>query len=437
MKLSRVFSQISPHKVLVAGDFLLDTYTMGTSKRISPEAPVPVVHVRDVSHRPGGAGNVALNLVSLGLEVAVLGRAGRDDSGEQLRKRLQDEGIGLDALVFQNGYKTPIKNRIIASNQQMVRIDYEDIVPLADDAEEEVLHLLPSLLDDIKVVAISDYGKGFLSRRVLSELISQAKAREIPVITDPKGMDFSKYSGSTLIKPNEKEALEAAGLGERADIGLVATTIFQQCPCDELLITRSENGISYFTQNGDRGDFPVKVRQVKDVTGAGDTVLAVLTFSLANGFPMEMACRLANIAAGLALEVLGCARVTLQELARRLLEEDVENKVFEDDHLYALQEVLQGRGLTLLGLEAGTELSPNLLKTIRKLSVTDRDLLIYLREGSPCEELVHILTSLRDVDYIIHNHESFRKLCHMIQPSDVYVFSQSELKKIDQVSLLF
>jgi len=436
MKLSRIFSQISPKKVLVVGDFLLDTYTTGDASRISPEAPVAVVRVGDVSHRPGGAGNVALNLVSLGLNVITLGRLGADDSGSRLKNDLEREGIDTVGLLTQEDYKTPIKNRIIASNQQMVRIDYEELTPISEKLENEIVLKLPFLLQEVEVVAISDYGKGFLSRELLGALIAEARQRKIPVVVDPKGADFSKYAHATLIKPNYKEAVAASGLEEGTDLDLIGQTVLQRSMCGELVVTRSDQGISYFPQKGTREDYPVKIRQVKDVTGAGDTVLAVLTFAMAHQFPRDMACRLSNIAAGLAVEVLGCARVTLQELAQRLLQEDVENKVFDDDHLYALQEVLKGRGLTLLGLEEDTHLSPELLKTIRSLSVTNRDLMIYLRDGAPCEELVHILTSLKDVDYIIHNHESFRKLCQMIQPCDVYVFGQSELKKLDQVTTL-
>jgi len=437
MKLSKIFSQISSKKVLVVGDFLLDTYTIGGTSRISPEAPVPVLRVDEVSHRPGGAGNVALNLISLGLKVVALGRIGDDDSGVLLKNELEKEGIETTGLFSQKLYCTPIKNRVIASNQQIVRIDYEKITPISDDLEERILQQLTTLLQDVDVVAISDYGKGFLSDEFLQALISSARQREIPVIVDPKGADFSKYAHASLIKPNFVEAVQASNLDEETDVDLIGQAVLQRSMCEELVITRSDQGISYFSKSGIREDFPVKIRQVKDVTGAGDTVLAVMTCSVAHKFPMQMACRLSNIAAGLAVEVLGCARITLQQLAQRLLEEDVENKVFDDDHLYALQEVLRNRGLTLLGLEEDTQLTPELLKTIRSLSVTDRDLMVYFRDGSPCEELVHILTSLRDVDYIIHNHASFRKLCQMIKPSDVYVFGRKELKKLDQVSALF
>jgi len=436
MKLSKIFSQISQKKVLVAGDFLLDTYTVGQTSRISPEAPVPVLRVEKVTHSPGGAGNVALNLRSLGLDVVTVGRIGSDESGQLLMQELERNGIETQGLFIQTSYNTPIKNRVIASNQQIVRIDHEKITVIANDLEEMIIKKLSTLLNEIDVVAISDYGKGFLSHDLLQALISVAKEKGVPVIVDPKGADFSKYAHASLIKPNYKEALEASGLDDGTDIDLIGQSVLQRSFCQELIVTRSDQGISYFPEHGTREDFPVKIRQVKDVTGAGDTVLAVLTFSMAHQFSMHTACRLSNIAAGLAVEVLGCAHITMQDLARRLLDEDVEHKVFDDEHLYALQEVLRDRGLTLLGLEKNTGLSPKLLKTIRSLSVTDRDLMIYFRDGSPCEELMHILTSLKDVDYIIHNNDSFKKLCHMIKPSEVYVFGNTELKKLDQVTSL-
>jgi len=437
MKLSKLFSQITKKRALVVGDFLLDTYTVGGTSRISPEAPVPVVHVDEVSDRPGGAGNVALGLVSLGLDVVTLGRIGDDEPGCRLRRELEDEGIKTIGLFVEKGYATPIKNRVIASNQQIVRIDYERVAPISEGLEERIARDIPALFEGIDVVAISDYGKGFLSYELLQFLISQANSRGIPVIVDPKGVDFHKYAGALLIKPNLKEAAAAANLPLDADLDLVGQSVLTQSRCENLVITRSDKGISYFPENGTRQDFPVKIRQVKDVTGAGDTVLAVLTFSTAHQFGIPTGCRLANIAAGLAVEVLGCARITIQDLAKRLLEEDIENKVFDDDHLYALQEVLKDKGLTLLGLEEGTQLSPELLKTIRTLSVSNRDLMIYFRDGSPCEELIHLLTSLSDVNYIVHNHDSFRKLCQMIEPADVYVYGRKELKKLDQVSSLF
>lgn len=436
MSLSKIFGQITPKKVLLAGDLLLDTYTIGDASRISPEAPVPVVRVREVFNLPGGAGNVALNCRSLGLDVVALGRIGDDSSGEQLKQLLAQEGIDTSGIVTQEETRTPIKNRMIAGNQQMVRIDYEDILPLSARFEKEVTEAIPRLLKGVDVALISDYGKGFLTDKILRVLIDEARCANIPVLTDPKGADFSKYAHSSVIKPNLKEAEAASGLGPHADFDTIGRAVLKNSRCDELLITRSEKGISYFPQKGPRQDFPVKVREVKDVTGAGDTVLAVIAFALAHCFPMELACRLSNVAAGLAVEVLGCARITLGQLAARLLEEDSDNKIFSDEHFHALEMVLAGKKLTLLGIEKDTALSADLFKTIRTLSVSDRDLMVYLRDGSPCEELVHILSSLKNVHYIIQNPGSFQKLCHMIKPSDIYVYGGQELKKLDQVTII-
>ncbi len=436
MNLSGIFNKISPKKALVIGDFMLDTYTLGQAGRISPEAPVAVVKVESVQQRPGGAGNVVLNLRSLGMEVAAVGRLGSDDSGEKLLDSLKEEGVLVDGCVVQSCYKTPVKNRIIAANQQMVRIDYEEDALLPEQMEQQVIEALPKLLDDVSVVAISDYGKGFLTDTLLAELIGLARRLGIPVIADPKGIDFSKYAGSTLIKPNFSEAVAVSGLDARADLDLIAKNVLSSSKCDRLIITRSEKGLSLFDKEGNRQDFPVAIRKVKDVTGAGDTVLAVITFILANGLPLSDACRMANIAAGLAVEELGCARITLQALAKRLLEEDVENKVFDDQHIYALKEVLNGRDVVLLGIDEGTEVSADLLKSIRSCKQGGRDLILYLRDKDPCPELIHILTTLKEVDYLIHHGESFRKLCRMIHPSLVYIFGKGKLQTIEEPALL-
>ncbi len=170
------FSRLEKKKVLVAGDVMLDTYTVGKARRISPEAPVAVVHVHHEEHRPGGAGNVILNLISLGADVVTLGRVGSDDAGNILKDCLVQEGVNIKGLVDQKNYPTPIKNRIIAENQQIVRVDHEVVDALPELLEEQIIEQLPQLLEGISRVAISDYGKGFLTRTLLSELIDQTKA---------------------------------------------------------------------------------------------------------------------------------------------------------------------------------------------------------------------------------------------------------------------
>lgn len=421
VRLTGKFSRLSRCKVLIAGDLLLDTYTVGKVRRISPEAPVAVVHVQREEHRPGGAGNVALNLVSMGCDVVAAGRIGNDNPGNILKEALIKEQINTRGIITQNTYFTPVKNRIIAENQQIVRVDHEQIVALPELLEQQLIDDLPELFEGIQVVAISDYGKGFLTKTLLSAFIDQAQNKGIPIIADPKGTEFSKYAGATVIKPNLSEVYAAAGLPPEASLDLAAARVLKMSRSQVLMVTRSEAGISLFYQDGSRQDFPVRVREVKDVTGAGDTVLAMLTCAMANGLPIEDAAQLSNIAAGIAIERFGCARVSLSELARRLLEHDVANKVFDEEHLFALKEALRGRKYTLLGLSGEQGLTTRVFSSIKKLAQREGwDLLIYVKDENPGEEFVNLLSSLHDVDFILVKGDSLRSLCASIEPQEVY-----------------
>jgi rfaE bifunctional protein kinase chain/domain len=420
VKLTGVFSRIGSAKVMVVGDLLLDTYTIGKARRISPEAPVAVVNVLREEHRPGGAGNVVLNLISLGASVSVLGRIGHDTAGETLKRALLSEGIDVSGIVTQADFKTPVKNRIIAENQQIVRVDHEVVTPIPEVLERAVIGMLPKLLEGVSVVAISDYGKGFLSKELLRAIIEQSLELGIKIIADPKGIEFSKYSGTTVLKPNLGEAYAAANLPTDAPLDKVAERILTLAQADVLMVTRSEAGISLFYKDGSRQDFPVRVREVKDVTGAGDTVLAMLACAMANGLPISTAAQLSNVAAGIAIEHFGCARVTLSELARRLLEDDVENKVFDGEHLFALQEALRGRRMALLSVEGSKGLTASIFKGIRKLCQEGkRDLLVYVRDEQPDEEFVRLLASLREVSFILLQVESLQHLYQVAQPEEI------------------
>ena len=193
VKLIGMFSRFNPVHVLVIGDFMLDTYTTGKVKRISPEAPVSILHVQKEESRPGGAGNVVLNLISLGAIVTAVGRIGYDPAGTELIKALDKEGVVVESLFLQKDFKTPVKNRLIADAQQILRVDFEAVVPIPTDLEQQVIEQLPALLEEVQIVAVSDYAKGFLSPFLLKNLIEMAKERRIPVIVDPKGEDFAKF----------------------------------------------------------------------------------------------------------------------------------------------------------------------------------------------------------------------------------------------------
>jgi len=436
VKLIGMLSRFNPVRVLVIGDLMLDTYTTGKVKRISPEAPVSVLSVLKEESRPGGSGNVVLNLISLGAKVSVIGRVGYDVAGEQLRDSLECEGVDIEGIVVQKGYKTPVKNRLIADSQQVLRVDFETITPLIDSLEQTVLDKLPSILEKVQIVAISDYGKGFLSRSLLKQVIALTKERGIPLIIDPKGDDFSKYEGATVIKPNQAEAYVAAKMPLEASLDEVAKKILQISKAEMLLITRSEAGVSLFYQNGQRFDFPVRSKEVKDVTGAGDTVLSMISMALANKLDIKVGAQLANIAAGMAIERLGCARINLSEMAERLLEFDIENKIFDEEHLFALQQALKGKRFTVLGLDSRLGMSTALFRTIRKLSSSDqeRKLIVYVRDSFPDEEFVSLLASLAEVDFIVLKCESLKNLCEIIHPHQVFVFEDEKLTALDHAT---
>lgn len=421
VKLAGTFSRLGSITVLVIGDFILDSYTIGKARRISPEAPVPVVHVRNVEHRAGGAGNVILNLISMGAKVVAVGRVGDDPAATHLRQVFADEGLSSEALFVQEGYSTPVKNRIIADGQQIVRIDHEAIVPIPEMLEQQVIESLPALLADVQVVAISDYGKGFLSRTLLAMVIQEAKQRGISVIADPKGVDFEKYSGATILKPNLSEAYAAANMPLDGCLDLVAAKILQLSQVDALMITRSEAGLSIFHRDGTRDDFPVVIREVKDVTGAGDTVLAMLAYAIGNELSIAEAAQLSNLAAGVAIERFGCARVELSDVAERLLRFDSKNKVFDSEHLFALQHLLKRRRVALLSLSCRQELTSEFLKYLINLGErSDVDLLVYLRDGVPSEDLLMTLIALQAVDFIVLHGESLEELVEKIAPDECY-----------------
>ncbi len=409
VKLANAISRLASKKVLLLGDLMLDSYTIGSVRRISPEAPVPVLNVHEQYERIGGAGNVLLNMLSMGLEPIMVGRIGSDATGEVIRAAMKKEGLTTEGLCVQETWKTPVKNRIIAGNQQLVRLDYEE-GSTPSTVQEAALQFARGQLDQVGVVALSDYGKGFLSTPLIRAVIDEAKKRSIPVIVDPKGRDFSKYNGATILKPNVGEAYAAAGLDRHENIESVADQLHKQFSVDSLFITRSEEGISLFFKDGKHEHFPVRIRQIKDVTGAGDTVLAVLSCALANGLSLTEGARLSNIAAGIAIEQLGCARVGLGDIAKRLYEDDALNKILDASHLFLLETILKEHPYTLIRLQ-GT-LSSELFKALR---AAQGEVILFLETAQP-EETVHFIAGLDDVDFVLTDAASLQSLLARFSP---------------------
>ena len=297
-------------KVLVVGDVMLDQYWYGNSSRISPEAPVPIVHVRDDEMRAGGASNVALNVTALGAKVKLLGITGDDENADKLNILLSEQQVEC-YLQKCKTHDTTLKLRIIAQHQQMLRLDFED--SFLDIDKSELIKQFSALIDDIDVVIFSDYNKGTLSD--VSAMIKLAKEKGVASIIDPKGDDFSKYKGATLITPNWSEFKTIVGACETdKQVASKGEALRQKLSLDALLVTRGEHGMSLIREDQKLFHLPTYAREVFDVTGAGDTVIGTLAASLAAGADLEDAVALANLAAGIVVRKLGTATTSLAEI---------------------------------------------------------------------------------------------------------------------------
>lgn len=300
----------SQARVLVVGDLMLDRYWSGATGRISPEAPVPVVAINGMEDRPGGAANVALNAAALGAKVKLLGLTGSDESAEILKTKLSSLGVECDFLPIA-GFDTITKLRVMSRHQQLIRLDFEKDFSKVDKSE---LHSrFEQLLDNTDLVVLSDYAKGALSD--VQSLIQSARQRTIPVIVDPKGTDFSRYAGATLLTPNMGEFEAVVGhCEEEQTIVNHAQQLIAGLNLQALLLTRSEKGMTLIKEGKSELHLPAKAKEVYDVTGAGDTVISTLAVSLASGVKLDDASALANAAASIVVGKLGTSTVSFNEL---------------------------------------------------------------------------------------------------------------------------
>jgi D-beta-D-heptose 7-phosphate kinase/D-beta-D-heptose 1-phosphate adenosyltransferase len=305
-------------QVLIVGDVMLDRYWHGPTLRISPEAPVPVVKIEDVEERPGGAANVAVNIATLGGSVRVLGVVGTDEAAKLLETKLQRLGVDCDFLHLP-GQATITKLRVLSRNQQLLRLDFEDGFPGFEPKElyERFVHHLP----ETAVVVLSDYQKGALGD--IERYIRAARAANCPVLVDPKGRDFGRYRGATLLTPNLAEFEAVAGpCRDEAELVGKGERLRRDLEWDALLITRGEQGMTLLRKNAEPLQLAARAREVYDVTGAGDTVIATLAAGVAAGLELADATLLANLAASIVVGKLGTASVTVSELRRIAYEHD-------------------------------------------------------------------------------------------------------------------
>lgn len=302
-------NQFSKARLLVVGDVMLDRYWFGDTGRISPEAPVPVVQVAKIDERLGGAANVARNASALGAKTTILGVIGQDEAGKRVEQLLQESGV-QSQLQADSKVPTTVKLRVIARQQQLIRLDFEETP--SQNSLDEKLKRFEGLLPQVDVVILSDYGKGALEQ--VSAMIALAKANKKLVLVDPKGDAYSKYKGATVLTPNRSELRQVIGQwSDEADLTKRAQSLRQELELSALLLTRSEEGMTLFTEKGTE-HVRAQAREVFDVSGAGDTVIATLAVAMAAGWPLERAMALANRAGGIVVGKLGTATVSAEEL---------------------------------------------------------------------------------------------------------------------------
>lgn len=329
-------------EILVVGDLMLDHYIWGSCDRISPEAPVQVVKIANETHRLGGAGNVVQNLLALGAKVSVASVVGDDEVGLRIKNMLSELGAGGGLILSEKGRESSIKSRVMASHQQVVRIDKESAVKI--NLESELVQKVTENLRNFGVVLLSDYGKGVLSDKVCQDIINECVQLGIPVLIDPKGNDYSKYKNATLLTPNRKEASEATGIAIKNTIDLRAAImkLKNELNLKYSIVTLSEEGIALFDKELEI--FPAEAKEVFDVTGAGDTVLATLGFMLASKKDIKEAIKMANLAAAVVVAKIGSATANfgeIEELLRSRANAEFEHKIKSAEQV---AEILSQRG---------------------------------------------------------------------------------------------
>jgi rfaE bifunctional protein kinase chain/domain len=302
--------------ILVVGDVMLDRFVWGSVSRISPEAPVPVVRLERESESLGGAGNVAMNVVALGGRAIPVGVRGEDRDGERLEALCREAGVTVEGLVAAPGRPTTVKMRVVAHHQHVVRVDREEDGPLDPKIAAAIRARASALLPRASAVVVSDYDKGAIAEELLASLLPEAARRKVPIVVDPKARLFPHYTPATVVTPNAREAKEAAGAGATAgeDLEAVGRRLLARLGSPYLLITRGDRGMLLLGGPAGPLAIPAAAREVFDVSGAGDTVVATLALALASGATMEEAAILANQAAGVVVGKLGTATLTREEL---------------------------------------------------------------------------------------------------------------------------
>lgn len=335
--LTTQLESITQIHALVMGDFMLDEYIIGNVRRISPEAPVPVLEVQRREQRLGGAGNVVHNLAALGATVRAVACIGVDEAGNRIYNLLNEKSVDLRYVCQMKKQKTCVKTRIVSREQQVLRYDEESNEEVPEEYVCFISENLTDLFDGVDVLILSDYGKGNLPHSVCHMMIEQAYTYGIPVIVDPKGKDYMKYKGAAVCTPNMQEFIMASGVGESPDEEQIKKYGRKMClekEFENLLITRSEKGITWINgRSGEKIDFPALKKEVIDVTGAGDTVIAIISLGVVAGISIKECCLLANKAAAVVVSRFGTSALTLKEL------KNMEDGRIQEKNIFTMEEV--------------------------------------------------------------------------------------------------
>jgi len=428
-------SKFDTCNLLVVGDLMLDEYLWGEVDRISPEAPVQVVSIKNEDYAMGGAGNVVNNIVALGAKVTAAGVIGTGRNGQILLDKFKDLGVDTSGIVQEPGMPTTQKTRIIASHQHVLRIDRETDKTISDSTIDKITRFIEDKIADVDVVLISDYGKGLITKTLLSRLISAAQKHKKITIADPKGLDFSKYSGVSLLTPNKKEAALASGVEivDESTLFQAGQKILQTVGLDKLLITCGKDGMVLFDQNREPYKVRTKARQVYDVSGAGDTVLSVFGLAIASGASFKNAMSIANTAAGIVVGKVGTATISRQELATALTpnQDSFSSKHKRMSELPALIQELKKKDKRIVMTNGCFDLlhsghimlfsASKELGDILIVGIDDDDSVKKLKgSGRPVigvKERVRILCALDSVDYVVvFSSGELTKLIEIIQP---------------------
>ena len=435
-------------KILVIGDLMIDHYLWGSCERISPEAPVQVINVGDESMSLGGAGNVVNNLNALGAQVDVISVIGNCETSGKLKALLANIKVNTKYLITQNKRVTSKKTRIISSQQQVVRYDHESTDEISDESQKSILASFEKLVSNYDAVLLSDYGKGVLTIKLTQSLIAIANNQNKKVLVDPKGLDYSKYRGSYLLTPNKKEASEATKININDDASLTKaiTQLKTEYDLDVSLITLSEQGVAIYDDK--LRVHPTVSREVFDVTGAGDTVLASLGFALACGYKIDAAVEFANLAAGVVVGKIGSAIATLNEIIEY---ESSLNKSTSDEHIKTFDEIaslskeLRARGKKIIFtngcfdiLHIGHVRYLETAKSYGDILIlglnSDRSVTSIKGKGRPINiqlDRAYMLAALEAVDYVVvFDEDTPYDLIKAVKPDVLVKGSDYEGKKV-------